>query len=185
MLNKLKAFAPQLKIAAAIVILLALSFACFMKAGGMRSSSKAAREVAFIAQGVHQLYAHKNSYWMLSSDSLKSNNILINFRYKNGQLRNALGKPVLVGKGENGDIVMPGDRSFDIVYTDLTTKECLDTAAYQYEQHEILGLLQITIISKEKSQTFDWGAKTYKLPVSRHEAENFCSDGSKVVWTFE
>ena len=77
MLNKLKAFAPQLKIAAAIVVLLALSFACFMKAGGMRSSSKAAREVSLIAQGVHQLYAHKNSYWMLSSDSLKSNNILI------------------------------------------------------------------------------------------------------------
>ena len=92
---------------------------------------------------------------------LKSNDILTKYRYKNNQLINALGKPILIGKGENGDIVMPGEKSFDVVYTDLSFAECINVASYQFEQQETLGLLQITIIGPEKSRIFEWSATDY------------------------
>lgn len=148
-------------------------------------AERAAAEVINIAADVHKLFAHKASYWTLNNDSLRSNDILTNYAYKNNQLVNALGKPVLIGKGEDGTVVMPGEKSFDVVYTDLSAKECVNVAAYRYQQQEMLGLLQITIIGAEKSRIFEWGAETYKLPVTRPEAEHFCSDKSKVIWTFE
>lgn len=178
-------FNTKTKIATAVAGILSAAAICIWLGLSSNKTERAAAEVINIAADVHKLYAHKASYWTLSSDSLRSNDILTNYVYKNNQLVNALGKPVLIGKGEDGNVVMPGEKSFDVVYTDLSAKECIAVAAYQYQQQEMLGLLQITIIGKEKSRIFEWGAETYKLPVTRPEAERFCSDKSKVVWTFE
>lgn len=144
-----------------------------------------AEEVAKIVEDVHKIYANKASFWGLNNESFASNDILTKFRYKGNQLINTLGKPILIGRGEGGDVVMPGERSFDVVYTDLTAKECVDAAAYRFEQPENLGLLRITITNGEKSQVFEWGAEDHKLPISRVEAKRFCSNKSRVMWTFE
>ena len=142
-------------------------------------------DVAKIVIDVHKIYANKASYWQLSTKSFFGNDILTKYRYKNNQLINALGKPILIGKGENGDVIMPGEKSFDVVYTDLSAEECVSVAAYRFEQPENLGLLQITIVNGEKSQTFEWGAEDHMLPISRVEAKSFCSSKAKVIWTFE
>ncbi len=169
------------------IISLALIVIGLMFAYKNKSTNKqnAAEDVAKIADDVHKMYANKASYWQLSTKSFFGNDILTKYRYKGNQLINTLGKPILIGRGENGDVIMPGDKSFDVVYTDLTAEECVSVAAYRFEQPENLGLLQITIMNGEKSQTFEWGAENHKLPISRVEAKSFCSSNTKVVWTFE
>lgn len=111
--------------------------------------------------------------------------MLTNLSYDDGKLINALGKPVKIGSGENGDTVMPGERSFDVVYSGLNTGECIALAAYRFERPEELGLLQVTIVGKDNRQSFSWGEETFKLPVSRPEAKKICRNGSKVLWTME
>ena len=80
---------------------------------------------------------------------------------------------------------MPGERSFDVVYGDLSMGECVALAAYRFERPEELGLLQITVVSGDNRQTFSWGEENYKLPVARQEAQKICRKGSKVLWTIE
>ncbi len=149
------------------------------------SGENAAIDVVKIVGDVHKMYVNKASYWQLSTKSFFGNDILTKYRYKGNQLINTLGKPILIGRGESGDVIMPGEKSFDVVYTDLTAEECVSVAAYRFEQPENLGLLQITIMNDEESQTFEWGAEDHRLPISRVEAKSFCSSNAKVVWTFE
>ena len=120
---------------------------------------EAALQVEEIARLVHQNYASRVDYWGLSTQSAIDNNMLTNLSYDDGKLINALGKPVKIGSGENGDTVMPGERSFDVVYSGLNTGD--------------------------NRQSFSWGEETFKLPVSRPEAKKICRNGSKVLWTME
>lgn len=146
---------------------------------------QAALQVAEIAQKVRQHYASRVDYWGLNTQSVVDNNILTNLSYDNKELTNALNKSVLIGSGENGDTVMPGERSFDVVYDDLSMGECVALAAYRFERPEQLGLLQITIVNGTDRQSFSWGEENYKLPVTRQEAQKICHNGSKVLWTIE
>lgn len=82
---------------------------------------EAALQVEEIARLVRQNYASRVDYWGLSTQSAIDNNMLTNLSYDDGKLINALGKPVKIGSGENGDTVMPGERSFDVVYSGLNT----------------------------------------------------------------
>ncbi len=164
-----------------LALLLFLSAIVFFVGSRPTKTNLAAREVASAVRAIHIVFADKPSYWGLNNNFLKSNDILTNYRYKDNQLVNILGKPVLIGAGETAEVAMPGDKSFDVVYTDLSVKECIMLSTYQFEQPETLGLLQITIVGKER-KVFDWGSR---LPVEQHEAKKFCSDKSKVIWTFE
>ena len=162
-------------------LLLFLCAIIFFVGSRPTKTNLAAREVASAALSIRSAFADKASYWGLSNNFIKSNNILTNYRYKDNQLVNVLGKPVLIGSGENAEVVMPGDKSFDVVYTDLTAQECIKLSSYRFDEPETLGLLQITIIGK-KTEVFDWSGR---LPVEQHKAKEFCSDNSKVIWTFE
>lgn len=146
---------------------------------------QAALQVAEIARQIRQNYTSRVDYWGLNTQTVVTNNILTNLSYDGDKLVNALGKPVQIGSGENGDTVMPGERSFDIVYSGLSTGECIALAAYRFERSEELGLLQITIVSKDGRQSFSWGEEEHKLPVSRPEAKKICRNGSKILWTME
>lgn len=86
---------------------------------------EAALQVEEIARLVRQNYASRVDYWGLSTQSAIDNNMLTNLSYDDGKLINALGKPVKIGSGENGDTVMPGERSFDVVYSGLNTGNAL------------------------------------------------------------
>lgn len=169
---------------AIFAFLLALVAITFFVGSSPTKTNIAAREVAIAAQTIRSAFADKGSYWGLSNNFLESNDILTNYRYKDGKLVNILGKPVLFGKGENAEVAMPGDKSFDVVYTDLSATECIKLSAYRFEQPETLGLLQVTIVGS-KPHTFEWGAQDNPLPVEQHKAKQLCSDKSKVIWTFE
>ena len=167
-----------------LALLLCLVVIIFFSGIVPAKTNIAAREVAIAAQKIRSAFASKGSYWGLCNNFLESNDILTNYRYKDGILVNILGKPVLFGKGENAEVIMPGDKSFDVVYADLSAKECQKLSAYRFEQPETLGLLQVTIVS-DKPHIFEWGSQNNRLPVEQHKAKQLCSDKSKVIWTFE
>ena len=147
---------------------------------------KSAEQVFEIAEAIRKSYIAKPDYWGLDNNSILSKNILTNIFYKDGRLVNALGKPIAIGQGIAGEVVMPGGRSFDIVYSQLTAEECIILATYyNYESEKVLGLLQMTIVGNDTSQDFSWGDNNYKLPISRAAAKKICQNDSKVLWTVE
>ena len=146
---------------------------------------QAASQIAEIAHDLRAAYRQKVDYWKLDTKFAVDNNMLTNLSYNGGKLLNALGKEVLIGRGKDGDTLMPGERSFDIVYKNLSLAECVILSTYQYKQKEELGLLQITIISNDKSQNFDWGEGDFGLPINRETAKKFCTNNSTVLWTME
>ena len=164
--------------------LLFLAVIIFFVGSRPTKTNIAAREVFSVAKTIRMSFADKGSYWGLSNNFLKSNNILTNFRYHDNQLVNVLGKPVLIGSGEKAEVSMPGDKSFDVVYTDLSAKECVKLSSYRPEQSETLALLRITVIGS-RTQVFEWSENANRLPVEQRKAKSICSEHSKVIWTFE
>lgn len=147
--------------------------------------NRAAAQVLSVAESLHRQYIGKPDYWGLNTDLVINNKALSKDLYKvKGKLVNALGKPVLIGSGADGDTIMPGEKSFDIVYTGLSLRECVALATHGYEQSKTLGLLQITIVSGDIRQSFGWG-EANTLPISRPEAKKFCKNNSLIVWTME
>ncbi len=163
----------------------AIGFIVLQYVSPNQRAEEAALQVEEIARQIRQNHAQRIDYWGLNTQSVIDNNMLTNLSYDDGKLINALGKPVKIGSGENGDTVMPGERSFDVVYSGLSAGECVYLAAYHFEKPEELGLLKVTVISKDKRQSFTWGEEEFKLPVSRPEAKKICRNGSNVLWTIE
>ena len=145
----------------------------------------AASQLVETADQIRKSFANKVNYWGLSSQYVVDNNIFTNLLYSDGKLINALGKKVEIGQNENGDAVLPGERSFGIAYTDLTMGECIALSAYRFKQPDEFGLLSITIINSDTRQSFDWGEGDYSLPINRQEAKKFCKNNSTVLWTLE
>jgi len=146
--------------------------------------TKAANQVVEIANAVHKHYIGKAGYWGLDNQTVAAGKILDRRFYRKEQLVNALGKPVLIGGDADGTTVMPGERSFNIVYANLSMHECIALATYNHEQSKTLSLLQITIGEGQTAQSFGWGEE-HQLPISRAMAKKFCHNNTKVVWTME
>lgn len=146
--------------------------------------NRAATQVFAIAETLHRQYIGKPDYWGLNTDLVINKKMLADNFYKKDKLVNALGKPILIGSGAEGSVVMPGEKSFDIVYSGLSLHECVALVTHNYEQSKTLGLLQITIVGGNVSQSFGWG-EVRTLPVSRPEAKKFCKSNSTVIWTME
>ena len=139
-------------------------------------------DISKIVEHIHKNYADKSSYWGLDSKELDK---LETLNREQNQIINSFGKTILVGEGEGGNTVMPGEKSFDISFPGLSKKQCVYAATAVFDSPITLGLLQMQIIIGNTRQAFTWGADQYKLPVVSKQAAEFCSDNATVVWTFE
>lgn len=162
-------------------MLLGVYFVFWWNSSPKTNINEASKQVFEIASQVRKHYVQKPDYWGLSS----SNQILTNLFYSNGKLINALSKPILLGQGADGAMIMPGGRSFDVVYKELTKSECIALAVYEQPVSAEVGLLQITITNSEKTTEFRWGDEEFKLPISRRNAMLACKNGDTIIWTFE
>lgn len=175
----------NLKIAggcAGIFILIIGGIICFS-----RSDPKivaAAGEVMSTAEKIRKFYHNRPGYWGLNTENVLKNNLAPSSLINNGKLLNALGKPVLAGQGIDGSLVMPGARSFDIVYSDLNKKECIELAGFQFTENQSLGLLSLTIVHNGQSTEFSWGGEK-QLPVSEENTRKYCGEKNSLLWTFE
>ena len=139
-------------------------------------------DISKIVEHIHKNYANKNSYWGLDNKALDK---LQTLNHNQNQVINSFGKTILVGEGEGGNTIMPGEKSFDISFPGLSKKQCIYAATAVFDSPVTLGLLQMQIVTSSARQVFTWGADKYKLPVVSQQARELCADNATVIWTFE
>lgn len=132
-----------------------------------------------IAGKVNNYYREKPNYWKLSTDSAKEDNLIGDIKTKYAKY------DFSVGQGQNGEISMPSDVSFDIALKHLSKSACIALSEYQIPEEKRFSLIKITINADGKITEFSWGAEP-KLPVKKYAARNVCSaKENAVIWTFQ
>lgn len=131
------------------------------------------------AENIRHYYRDRPSYWKLSTETAKEDNLIDKdlLRHKDFLL--------FIGQGENGDISMPNDISFDIVLKNLNKSACINLSELSVTKSEQLGLQRITIINDEGHTEFSWGDDN-ALPIKRYTTRNLCMPSNNtVIWTFQ
>ena len=146
--------------------------------------AQAATELALTADNIRVFYQTRPGYWGLDSTIVIKNNLAANGMIQNGAIKNAFGKPVKIGQDADGNIVMPGSRSFVVAYHDLNQNECTAMAAFKLNENASLSLLDMNLINAQGTTEFNWGGEN-KLPITKDEARKFCGDNNTIVWRFE
>ena len=145
---------------------------------------KAAEQVPQLAAAIRQKFQMRSDYRGLNTaEALRLKAAPEEMLSKDG-LKNALGRPVLLGSGAEGAALMPGARRFDIVYTGLSQKECIGIATYHIGEKDRLGLNYITIAAEGAEKTFSWGGE-HPLPVERKAAEKACGRQNILIFGYE
>ena len=102
---------------------------------------------------------------------------------KGGGIKNSLGQKVLIGSGRNGDVVMPGEYGFDIIFDKVNKTACFLLMQHNFSEEQRLGLSGATLLNS-KENSFSWsGEKVF--PLSSAEARDLCEDKNIIIWTFE
>lgn len=164
--------------------ILLVSLVIVLSTKGNPKIDKAAQEVLQIAEEVRQFYRSRPGYWGLNTAAVIKNGIAPNSILRQDRLINNLDKEIAVGQGVDGNLVMPGTKSFDVSYKGLSKKECISLATYSFSEQQSLGLLAITIHNQKDNIEFNWGGEN-KLPIQKSVAKNQCQDNSAIIWTFE
>ena len=139
-----------------------------------------ANELVNLSDNIRKHYQNLPGYWGLNSEKAISLGIIPDAMTKEGKIINALGKEVLIGRGVNGETIMPGGRSFEIIYKNLSKKECVKLAEFEGHETYLLGLIDITVNDK----VFSWGTEE-SLPISRKQARKYCLDNNAIIWKYE
>lgn len=144
----------------------------------------AANQVVSLAEEIRKHYHNRPDYWRLNTEMVIKENIVPQDMRFGDKIKNALDDNVLVGIDFDGAMIMPGSRSFVIVYKNLSKKDCMILASYVYSEEQNLGLLSITIKNSDSESKFTWGGEN-KLPVSDNSAKAYCDKNSELSWEFE
>ena len=185
-MKKFIAFVRSLKSSTKIAVvlvgitLLGWSVSCSLKT----EVRPAARQLVRLVEIIHRNFQTKPDFWKLNSAWLIDNNMVPQEMRSGRQIINALGKPVEVGSGIEGQMLMPGALSFDIVYKNLTKRECAALASYDYPQTQTLGLISLTVINGAEEKNLVWGEEN-GLPLSAEEAGELCKKQNMLIWNFE
>lgn len=123
---------------------------------------------------VRSYYRDQPGYWKLTTEFAQENGLIkIDMsKFKDSELS--------IGHGPDGDIVMPGEMSFDITLKRLNKSACIGLSEMPVSQNTQLGVQKITINDIE----FTWGGE-YALPVGKYKTRNICKQtDNTIVWTF-
>lgn len=132
-----------------------------------------------IAGKVNNYYREKPNYWKLSTTSATEDNLLGDIREEYPQY------DFTIGRGANGDTLLPSDVSFDIALKHLSKSACISLSEYEIDESQRLSLLKISIVTADKTTEFSWGEEP-KLPVERYAARNICANAENtLIWSFQ
>lgn len=145
-------------------------------------SSLAGEQIQQMVNQVRSFYKNKPDAWGLNTYSAIKNNIVAPDMLDGRQIKNALGKDVLLGSDVLGNTVMPGSRTFAIIYKNLDYDECLALASFPFPRKVMLSLDSINIVN-DKTYIFSWG-QNLALPISEKEAQISCKKSNDVLWNF-
>lgn len=140
----------------------------------------AAQQVWRLADNIRNYYRNRPDAWGLNSTTTINEGIAPQDMSQDNQLLNILGKGVMVGGDINGSTVMPGSRSFVIIYKNLNERECREIATAKITEKEQLSLTSM-IIRNEKDTHFIWGGEN-PLPISVKDAKKSCRKNNIIAW---
>lgn len=142
----------------------------------------ALHEMEKIVSSIRNSYKNSPGYWGLDSKFVINNNIASDV--KDGKIVNVYGKNVFIGYDFDTTTLMPGSKTFDVVYKDLTKNECISLLSLDFSEEQKLSLIAIFLKFGDDIDEFSWGGKN-KLPISVNIAKRFCKDKNDILWRFE
>ena len=137
-----------------------------------------------LSEKIRTHYNNRPDYWGLYNKSAIDNGLINKSMINNNEIVNNLSKPILIGSGISGSVIMPGTKNFDIVYKDLTKTECINILSEKTTETQSLALLSISLINKANNITYGWGNDN-KLPIQSSSAKKHCEENSIILWHFE
>lgn len=169
----------------AIIVIIVISFLliAFLMIGKKDNvkSINSAKQMSELAEAIQKFYRNRPNAWGLNTNTVIKEKISPSNMVQGGQgLVNYLDKKATVGSDKNGNMLMPGDRSFKITYWDLNKEECIELASQQINEKMQLSLYSITI-SNENESVYSWGG-TNSLPVEEMVAKGACSSQNAITW---
>lgn len=165
--------------------LLALVILISILAGGTNKKViQTQKDMIVLAENIRKQYTKKPDYWGLSTPSIIQNGIVPNVMLRDDKLFSPIAKEMLVGADKDGNMIMPGTRSFYIIYKGLSKKNCVDMASYPMSEQNKLGLLSVTIVNEQNEVVFQWGSE-YSLPIDKVSAAKICRNDNIILWNFE
>lgn len=180
-LDFFKRFAPYKNyIRAAVFIITILIVALFYVLKPNENIINAGQQVSILANNIQNFYKNKPNAWGLNTYSAIKNKIIPQDMLVDQQIKNALHKDVLLGADVLGNTVMPGSKTFTIVYKNLDYNECKILASFTFSEKIMLSLYSINIIN-DKTFTFGWEENS-TLPVSLNDAASFCKKNNDILW---
>lgn len=148
-------------------------------------TAEAAKELVQLDKNIRRHYQNKPDFWGLSTQTVMQNKIYPQQMLKNGKLIGFFGNDVLVGRGENAEVLMPGARGFDIVYKNLNQKQCEALAAFKFDEKFWLGITGITLNNGKEQKYFTWSDKEYGLPIKTNFVQTICKNSNIITWHCE
>lgn len=146
---------------------------------------EAAKELVQLNDNIRRHYQNKPDFWGLSTQTIVQNKIYPQQMFKNGGLTGFFGNDILVGRGENGEMLMPGARGFDIVYKNLNKKQCEELAAFRFDEKFWFGITGITLNNGKEQKYFTWSDKEYALPIRKNFVQTICGNSNILIWHCE
>lgn len=147
-------------------------------------SEIAAGEVQKLSENIRRYYQNRPDFWGLNTKTVLDKQIAPRNMAVNGLLVNYFGKPVTVGNGEDGAMLMPGARNFDISFRELSHQECVKTAFFKFDEKFWLGVTEVSINNGKQTEIFSWNNQQNILPIKKNLAEKACGSDNIVSWHF-
>lgn len=142
----------------------------------------ASKELEALASSIRNSYKNSPGYWGLDTKFVISNGLAPDA--KDGKIVNLLGKDTLVGYDFEATTLMPGSKTFDIVYKDIDKKECVSLLSVELSEEQKLSLISVILKNNLETIEFSWGGDN-KLPISINMAKRFCKNKNDILWRFE
>ncbi len=153
--------------------------------GSVSGLTETAQEVQQLSANIRHYYQNRPDFWGLDTQTVVEKGISPKSMSHQKGLQGFWGNPVSVGNGSEGTMLMPGSRTFDIVYKNLDRKQCMALAPYKFDETFFMGLSYMILIKDNTQETFSWDNPVKKLPITAAMAKEFCGTNNNILWHFE
>ena len=149
-----------------------------------RSIRNNINDIFIISDDIRAHFSNKPDYWGLSSSYIIEKSIIDKKFINKDKIFLADGKEIIIGKGAEGNIVLPRTMSFDVVLKKLNKSQCISYLEAKLNNTHQVNLESITIINSNNRVVFSWGDKSNSLPVKSYTGKDICLDeNNTIIWS--
>ena len=149
-----------------------------------RNIKRNINDIFIISDDIRAYFSNKPDYWGLSTNYVVKNTIVDKKFIYNDKIILTDGKELLIGKGINGDVVLPREMSFDIILKKLNKSQCISYLENKLNDANQMKLESLSVVNSTISKVFTWGDKTNSLPVKPYTGKDICSDeNNTLIWS--